>query len=153
MQLRHIAIEYFSRFLTLFGLRRHQRRYVLVVTGLIIVLTILLYLRNTVKVSQKEKLIIVVLGGGVTPSGGVPEHTQLRINKAFEIFQQFKDNALIITLSGGTPHKPNPLDKFGFPIWEATAAAKKLLEMGVPSTQVYEESFSLDTLGNVCTFQ
>lgn len=97
------------------------------------------------------KTVVVVLGGGVTAAGQVPPHTQLRVNKAFEIYSEDKEDILIITLSGGTPHKPNPLDSRGFPVWESTAAARALIEMGVPTDQVYEESFSLDTLGNVRT--
>ena len=93
---------------------------------------------------------IVVLGGGLTTDGQVPYHTQLRLDKAISLYHEiYHDHAIIITLSGGTPHKPNPLDQEGFPVWEATAAAQKLVEMGIPSNHVYEENFSLDTIGNV----
>ena len=39
--------------------------------------------------------------------------------------------------------------KDGFPIYESTATAKYLLEMGVPAEKIVEESYSLDTVGNV----
>eukprot|EP01035_Chromulina_nebulosa_P019361 gene19361-25227_t len=48
----------------------------------------------------------------------------------------------------GTTHKPNPLDGKGFPITEATAAAKELISMGIPTDNIKEELFSLDTIGN-----
>jgi hypothetical protein len=96
---------------------------------------------------------IVVLGGGLLPDGNVPEHTQLRLKKAKELYHEISERkhekVVIITLSGGTTHKPNPLNSKGFPIFEATAAAKALIENGIPARDVYEECFSLDTVGNV----
>uniref|UniRef100_A0A7S3GWL5 DUF218 domain-containing protein n=1 Tax=Spumella elongata TaxID=89044 RepID=A0A7S3GWL5_9STRA len=101
-----------------------------------------------IKEGSSETTAVVILGGGVTKEGTVPEHTQLRLDLAFELFQQLGERAVFFPLSGGTPHKPNPVDVRGFPIWECTAAAKKLMEMGVPPEQIYEESTSLDTIGN-----
>lgn len=92
---------------------------------------------------------IIILGGGLTSTGDIPEHTQLRVNKAIEMYHRLGENAYIIPLSGGTPHKPNPLDERGFPIWEASAAAKKLMALGVSGDHILEENFSLDTIGNV----
>lgn len=63
--------------------------------------------------SSKYPIAIVVLGGGLTQNGDIPLHTQLRVNKAVEMYNNFKSTgqeAKIITLSGGTTHKPNPLD-------------------------------------------
>ena len=74
----------------------------------------------------------------------------LRVEAAVALFKDMAHlNPVIITLSGGTTHKPNPLDIHGFPITESTAAARKLVELGVPALQVLEENFSLDTVGNV----
>eukprot|EP01041_Mallomonas_annulata_P007796 gene7796-15946_t len=97
---------------------------------------------------QEVKIAVVVLGGGLTSDGEVPAHTQLRLNKAVELYRLLPNATTIITLSGGTVHKPNPLDSEGFPIWEATASAKKLIQMGIPSRHIMEEAFSLDTIGN-----
>lgn len=91
---------------------------------------------------------VVILGGGVTKEGNVPQHTQLRLDVALRHFRQLGDKALFFPLSGGTPHKPNPLDSRGFPVWESTAAARRLIEMGVPPGQIFEETTSLDTIGN-----
>jgi uncharacterized SAM-binding protein YcdF (DUF218 family) len=96
-----------------------------------------------------ENTLVVVLGGGVTAEGGVPQHTLLRVQKAFGLYEVLGDRAMFVTLSGGTTHKPPPVDSRGFPVWEATAAARLLISMGVPAAQVMEECFSLDTLGNV----
>ena len=101
--------------------------------------------------SHSSKTAIIVLGGGLTDKGECPPHTQLRLDKALEIYNKKKSQggAVIIPLSGGTPYKPNPVDEKGFPIWEATAAAKQLIKMGVPYSDILEEAFSLDTVGNV----
>jgi uncharacterized SAM-binding protein YcdF (DUF218 family) len=99
-----------------------------------------------------SKTFIIVLGGGLTADGLVPGHTQLRLDRAVHHFKRLnynKQEPIIIPLSGGTTHKPNPTDKRGFPILEASAAAKRLIEMGVPSSSIMEECYSLDTLGNV----
>lgn len=94
---------------------------------------------------------IVVLGGGLTATGALPPHTQLRVDEAIRMYRSLNGQARIITLSGGTPYKPNPLDSKGFPILEATAAARELLQRGIPADHVFEEAFSLDTIGNVST--
>jgi DUF218 domain len=126
------------------------------IPAIVTVITLLLFCYTCYVMFMEEsnsdlKTLIIVLGGGVSPDLGVPKHTQLRIDRAIEHYKRLKGHATIITLSGGTPHKPNPLDKNGFPVWEATAAARRLIEMGVPSSSVVEEAFSLDTLGNVST--
>lgn len=100
---------------------------------------------------HERRTAIVVLGGGLTSDGKVPLHTELRIQRAITLYKDLKEkeHAKIITLSGGTTHKPNPRDEEGFVIWEASAAAKKIIELGVDEEDVYEENFSLDTIGNV----
>jgi len=68
---------------------------------------------------SSETTAVVILGGGVTKEGTVPEHTQLRLDLAFELYQQLGERALFFPLSGGTPHKPNPVDVRGFPYGSA----------------------------------
>ena len=97
--------------------------------------------------------IIVLPGGGVSPDGNIPKHTELRLQEAVKIYTKYKNlKPIIIPLSGGTPHKPSPVDSLGFPIWEATAAATRLIQLGIPADSILEESFSLDTVGNVKLF-
>lgn len=105
--------------------------------------------------NQNQNVAIIVPGGGLTSTGELPIHCLIRVEKAIELFHSLKSqysNIDIITLSGGTTHKPNPRDERGFPIWEATAAAKKLIELGIPSDIIKEEIVSLDTIGNVKFF-
>lgn len=104
---------------------------------------------------QDAPTAIIIPGGGLSVKGECPSHTKLRIEKAFLLYnakKKLKEDVCIITLSGGTPYKPNPVDANGFPILEATAATKMLLEMGVPPQDLLEEAFSLDTIGNVRIF-
>lgn len=139
--------------------RQYNQHIIRVIVGLI--MTIILYMvwRNighhdddsaSHSDIRPEEVAIVILGGGLLSDGTVPPHTMLRIERAINLFnEKYQKKATIITLSGGTPHKPNPLDKNGFPVWEASAAAKRLIELGTPSDKVFEENFSLDTVGNV----
>jgi len=55
---------------------------------------------------------------------------------------------MLVTLSGGTVHKPPPLDAAGFPVTEAVAAAKYLMSKGCNAQRIVTESFSRDTVGN-----
>lgn len=91
---------------------------------------------------------IVILGGGVAIDGSVPKHTEIRIDEAVRLYRSLDGKARLFPLSGGTPYKPNPVDAKGFPIWEATAAARALLQRSIPANRIFEESFSLDTIGN-----
>lgn len=108
----------------------------------------------TSPVQPPPRIAIIVLGGGLMSKGEVPQHTQCRLDKAMELYYELiksesSSTAVdIITLSGGTPHKPPPRDKQGFPIGEAQASASYLIKQGVPVAQIAEENFSLDTLGN-----
>lgn len=143
-----------------FGLRSIKRSSLSLVLLLVLVLSVATWLLQPLLYSiapsspgpfaneGMDPLVIVILGGGVTPEGGAPLHTQERIKVALEVDKEASGKAVFITLSGGTPHKPNPVDKRGFPVWESTAAAKALLAAGIPSERVLEESFSLDTVGN-----
>jgi len=56
----------------------------------------------------------------------------------------------VVALSGGTPHKPMPIDpKSGFQVYEAEGNARCLIrDFGVPANDVFEENWSLDTIGN-----
>jgi hypothetical protein len=51
---------------------------------------------------KAPKKAIIVLGGGLTETGEVPLHTQLRLNRAVELYKKHGDQTVIITLSGGT---------------------------------------------------
>eukprot|EP01064_Diplonema_japonicum_P018501 TRINITY_DN27193_c0_g1_i1.p1 TRINITY_DN27193_c0_g1~~TRINITY_DN27193_c0_g1_i1.p1 ORF type:complete len:270 (+),score=48.95 TRINITY_DN27193_c0_g1_i1:62-811(+) len=92
--------------------------------------------------------VIIVPGGGQTPEGP-PEHQKLRLNEAARLYREKKGEVKILVLSGGTPHKPNPMDPHGFDIKEGECSAKYLMSvLNVPGDDILEEDFSLDTLGN-----
>jgi hypothetical protein len=87
--------------------------------------------------------------------GNVPPWVVNRLDKAIDIHNRFKDNnsesnskSYIITLSGGTIHKPPPLDSDGYPIFESVAAARFLEEKGVNPERILSEIASYDTIGN-----
>jgi hypothetical protein len=104
-----------------------------------------------------KKILLVILGGGVTSLGECPTHTKLRLERAVKLYHNLKrkgQDVTFVTMSGGTPYKPNPSDANGFPITESSAAARELInKMGITPEDVIEEAFSLDTLGNVSDLQ
>lgn len=127
---------------------------VVVVLGCLAALCILFYvIASSFYSKSDQRHLIVILGGGLGSDGSLPFHYELRLNKALEVFRELKASGkdpFIVTLSAGTPHKPNPLDIQGFPITEAGAGAKWLLKQsGIPANRIMEEGMSLDTLGNV----
>eukprot|EP01060_Flectonema_neradi_P009490 TRINITY_DN16755_c0_g1_i1.p1 TRINITY_DN16755_c0_g1~~TRINITY_DN16755_c0_g1_i1.p1 ORF type:complete len:255 (+),score=56.84 TRINITY_DN16755_c0_g1_i1:45-809(+) len=94
--------------------------------------------------------VVIIPGGGQTPTGP-PEHMKLRLQGAAEIYEKapISSKPKIMVLSGGTPHKPNPLDEHGFDIKEAECSARYLMnELKIPSDAIIEDAFSLDTYGN-----
>lgn len=94
-------------------------------------------------------LVLVIPGGGLRDDGALPTHSALRVDRAIEIYRLTgSDNVVFITLSGGTPHKPFPRDKDGFAVLEAEAASRRLIAAGVSPAMIWEETASLDTIGN-----
>ncbi len=87
---------------------------------------------------------ILIPGGGIDRNYELPLWVKRRLDRTLEIHQ----NEYIITLSAGTVHKPPPLDKHGYPIFESTAAADYLIKKGINPQQVLCETCSYDTIGN-----
>jgi len=87
---------------------------------------------------------ILVPGGGVREGGVLPSWARCRLDRAL----QLERGEYIVTLSAGTTHRPPPLDAHGFPIFESVAAAKYLIEAGIPATRILTETHSYDTIGN-----
>jgi uncharacterized SAM-binding protein YcdF (DUF218 family) len=90
---------------------------------------------------------IVVPGGGLTADGDAPDWVRARLDRALELFEVNRE-ARVVLLSRGTPHKPPPLDPDGRPIDEAYVSAEYMRERGVPSEQLLQDTWSLDTIGN-----
>ncbi len=87
---------------------------------------------------------ILIPGGGLRAGGELPLWVQNRLDYAIECYQ----GETIIALSGGTVHRPPPLDEADFPIFEARAAANYLIQAGITGTKIIAETSSYDTIGN-----
>lgn len=88
---------------------------------------------------------IVIPGGGLLEDGSLPEWTRARLEKALAIQQKTE---WIITLSGGTVHKPPPISQEGYPIFESRKAAEFLISSGLDPNRILTEISSYDTIGN-----
>lgn len=89
---------------------------------------------------------VVVLGGGLDAAAQPQPWVIARLERAIQVADNTK---YIIVLSRGTPHKPPPLDTLGFPVDEATASARFLIQVGGQNPQkILKDMWSLDTLGN-----
>ena len=119
----------------------------------IIVIVMIIISMNMMKESTNSSNtidVVIIPGGGQTPDGP-PEHMKLRLQGAADIFVNApaESKPKIMVLSGGTPHKPNPLDEHGFDIKEAECSARYLMnELNIPANAIIEDAFSLDTYGN-----
>jgi hypothetical protein len=97
-----------------------QVKLIYTLVGGVMIVSYLLYSLSTHSTSNGDdkrqfdttpSTAILILGGGLMSDGTLPNHTQLRLNRAVEVFKALEGKAMIIPLSGGTPHKPNPLDR------------------------------------------
>ena len=88
---------------------------------------------------------IFLPGGGLLSDGSLPLWTLARLKRALELKEQTR---WIVFLSGGTVHKPPPINEQGFPIFESRAAAEYLISQGVQPQQLLTEISSYDTIGN-----
>ena len=88
---------------------------------------------------------ILVPGGGLLENGTLPPWTISRLAYALSLKDQCRWIGL---LSGGTVHKPPPLDPNGFPIHESRLAAEYLIKAGVDPEKILTEISSYDTIGN-----
>jgi uncharacterized SAM-binding protein YcdF (DUF218 family) len=87
---------------------------------------------------------IFIPGGGVRAGGALPEWVAARFDRALTL----AGDALLIPLSAGTPHRPPPLDEWGFPLTEARAGAGYLIRHGVDPLRIVLEECSFDTIGH-----
>jgi len=88
---------------------------------------------------------ILIPGGGLLLDGSLPSWTQSRLDRALELKDQTR---WIACLSGGTVHKPPPVNDAGYPIYESRAAAEYLINNGLKPEKVLTEICSYDTIGN-----
>ena len=107
-----------------------------------------LFLQSRSMSADVGPTVIIVPGGGLTAAGELPVHSLERVKKAVELFYA-SEHAVVVALSAGTTHKPNPMDANQFPCYESSIALKYLLDQGLPAQRLFEEKLSLDTIGNV----
>lgn len=90
---------------------------------------------------------ILIPGGGLEFGTNLPNPwVRARLDFALSLSESTR---FFVVLSQGTTHRRPPLDKKGFPISEAAASAKYLLENGISdSCRILLETWSLDTIGN-----
>lgn len=88
---------------------------------------------------------ILVPGGGLSKRGRLHPWTKARLDVALEHDQK---KVIYLLLSGGTVHKPPPLNEDGFPLFESRVAAEYLIDKGIPAQRILTEISSYDTIGN-----
>jgi len=88
---------------------------------------------------------IFIPGGGLLLDGTLPPWTIARLDRALSLISQTR---FIAFLSGGTVHKPPPLDQDEFPIFESRQAALYLVHQDLDPAQLLTEISSYDTIGN-----
>ena len=91
-----------------------------------------------------ERDATVILGNGLREDGLLPSWVRSKLDRAIELFR----GEYLIPSSAGTAHRPPPLDARGFPIFESVAAARYLMERGIPADRILTETSSYDTIGN-----
>ncbi|KAL3146162.1 hypothetical protein ABBQ32_002878 [Trebouxia sp. C0010 RCD-2024] len=91
---------------------------------------------------------VVVLGGGLTPDGGIPAWGQQRLQTALTIHKQTSGACPLLCLGGGTPHKPAVLSGTGHVVHESSAYTSYLHKHGIPAKHLLKEVSSYDTVGN-----
>jgi len=96
-------------------------------------------------VNMEQADVILIPGGGLNAKGQLPPWTIARIETALTHYHQ---GSFMLCLSAGTVHKPPPRNNDGYPIFESRAAARYLLDQGIPENSILIECSSYDTIGN-----
>jgi len=117
----------------------------------IAVASVLYFYRSQSKLS--EVVAIIVPGGGLTLECKPTAWVRRRLEEAAKIYKtrtSAGETCVIVVLSGGTPHKPMPIDpESGFQVYEAEGNARSLIhDFGVDASDIFEENWSLDTIAN-----
>ena len=94
---------------------------------------------------MKKYDCILIPGGGLMNNGALPPWTIARLNYALSVKDEY---CWFILLSGGTVHKPPPVNADGFPLFESSELAKHLVNIGIKSNRILTEISSYDTIGN-----
>lgn len=93
-------------------------------------------------VCKKKKDAIIILSGGITKEGFLPDIPKFRANKGFELFNSGVADNIIIS------------ERYGFsldyvpPTTEARAIKDYLVSLGVCEKNIFLEEKATDTIGN-----
>jgi len=90
-------------------------------------------------------MTILILGGGISSNGKIPDQVKERLQKAKEIFEESKQKPNILLC--GKYSLLYPQDKLP-PVTEAKAMKKHLLLLGIPEEKIFLEEKSQDTISN-----
>ena len=100
---------------------------------------------------------ILVLGGGVPSSPkDPPTYVKRRCDVVAKLMNALQEQTndttsvpSVLCLSAGTAHLPQYiLPSNGLPLWESTASAAYLMQLGVPEKNIFVETTSYDTISN-----
>ena len=89
---------------------------------------------------------VIVPGGGLEEDGQPYAFVRARLDAAL---RHDAETEAYLVLSRGTTHKPPPRNERGFPVDESVASAQYLVEHGVEPSRILQDTWSVDTVGNV----
>lgn len=89
-------------------------------------------------------MTIVILGGGISKDGRLPERVKNRLKKTWQIFKKDKKIKILVCGKYSFLYPKNKAPKKT----EAKAMQDYLLNLGVPKKNIYLEEKSKDTIGN-----
>ena len=92
--------------------------------------------------------IVCVLAGGLNINSEPHYFVKKRLDKSIEIFNKNPSNTVILVLGGGTYHKPPNLNDDQYVIHESTSCALYLNNHDIPSSNIFREWSSYDTIAN-----
>jgi uncharacterized SAM-binding protein YcdF (DUF218 family) len=92
---------------------------------------------------------IVVVAGGMTDDGRLPQWVTPRLDYAAEAWRRENGEVKILLSGSMTPHKPPPMARGGFNLHESTSMAEYLMEKhNIPGDALLKDTASMDTIGN-----
>lgn len=95
-------------------------------------------------IANKEYDVALLLGGGITAAGVLPESSVASVKKAAELYRHriVRHIATCGKWSYAAPFTP--------PVTEAEALCQALIAQGVPAEVIFTEAQSVSTVSNIC---
>lgn len=105
---------------------------------------------------QNVQTVYVIPGGG-NSGGAYPEWTKRRVEAAFQHYTQLPQNeknaALFLALSAGSLNSANALATDRRIVFESQHTLRHLVQLGVPKSIIFGDTFSWDTVTNGMTLR